>query len=349
MQPFTRSPHLVALIAQAERLATALTRVPPAQAGPLADRNAVASVALDGSPIEGVPQPDVIGGDLDPFGLTERADGDVDTWLDALGVLHTADARVIALEWQGVRRAAADDQIGQRLLDDPVPALAELHAHLTQGLVAPELAGQLRRSDLTVQDRSVGRILYFPADPDAIPARLAALAGWLVSDGAREHALVASGVVHLELLAMHPFESANGRLARTAARLMLRTAGLDPAGVGLVDEALMRDSLGYQEEVARTQRRRDLTIWLERWAEAVVDGLRAAGRELGVVAVQPSARAVAFLATADDRFTVADYRAGAGGGLTAQLAATDLEELLDAGLVRLAPASRGLRYVRVCA
>jgi hypothetical protein len=344
---FTRTTHLVELIAETERTAAALAGAH----GPARDALAagteeapvLATLQLDVALFERLPTVDDLPARLeDPVlqAVVQRPG----TWLDAMGTLREdPDEAVQALETLGVRTAMRADDLVDPLLGDPGPALAELHRRLTRGLVAPERAGTPRRSEQAVHDASVGRILYFPTDPAAIPRELALLGGWLVTTGTREHGLVVSGMLHLELLRIHPFEAANGRLARAAARLVLRGRGLDPAGLAAPEPGLAVDALGYHEEVARTQRRRDATIWLERWAEAVAEALRDAARSLGLRPTQPPARASAFVAAREDEaFTVAEYRAEVG--VAAEDARSDLRTLLDAGLIRRVPGSRGLRF-----
>ena len=157
------------------------------------------------------------------------------------------------------------------------------------------------------------------------------------------HPVIASGVVHHDLLEVHPFESANGRLARAAARLVLRRGGLDPGGLAAPEPILAADALGYHEEVVATVRRGDLVQWLERWAEAVAAGLRMSAARLTLEAPAPPARAAAVLARLDATdFTVADYREAVDVDLDA--AQADLRTLVDARLVTRVPGSRGLRY-----
>jgi hypothetical protein len=346
--PFTRTTHLVDLIAETERLAAALAGAPGPARDELAARvqeaAVLATLRLDGSPLERLPPVDDLPTRLeDPavVAATERPG----TWLDAMGSLRVdPDDAVQALETLGVRTAMAADDLAERLCTDPDRALPELHRRLTRGLVASTHAGTPRRSDQAVHDASVGRILYFVSDPAAIPRQLALLGAWLTTTGAREHGLVVSGMLHLELLRIHPFEAANGRLARAAARLLLRSRGLDPAGLAAPEPDLATDALGYHQEVARTLRRRDATIWLERWGEAVTDALRGAARALDLLPGTAPERGTRFLAERDEpAFTVADYRAGAGVG--PEEARADLRVLLAVGVIQRVPGARGLRYV----
>lgn len=341
---FTRTPHLVDLVATAERLAALLRPVEPsAVVEGLRAAATVASLRLDGSSIEEAPDVDeVLAGTAwqdTARPLEERAG----TWIDALGRHDVPEAQIVAVEFRGVRSALSSDDLAETVLTAPRDTLDRLHRRLTRGLLVPEDAGRLRLSEQAVHDATVGRVLYRPTRPDRIASRLALLSGWLTSTAAREHALVVSGVVHLELLSIHPYEAANGRLARTAARLILRARGLDPHGLAIAETVLEEDPLGYHEEVAATHRRRDVTVWLERWGEAVTGGLRRSARRLGVLDADPPDRAQAFLEGRDGpRFTVADYRAEAEVG--PEDARSDLGALLDTGRVRRVPGSRGLRF-----
>ena len=348
----TRTPHLVDLVGEVERLAALLDGAGADARARVRDdlqaQAAVASLQLDGSGLTAPPSAEELAAveGLVVEASPQRPGG----WFDAMRAAIDRDevpvTEVSVLEYLGVRAGLASDDLTATVLTQATDAFAELHRRLTRGLLTPEHAGRPRRTDQAVHDASVGRVIYFPAPCADIPGRLAALDGWLASAGAREHGLVVSGVVHHELLHVHPFEAANGRLARTAARLVLRARGLDPDGLGASELLLLDDAIGYYEEVARTVRRRDLTIWLERWSEAVAGGLRVAASRLGLLDEVPGARPTGFLDSwANDAFTVADYRAHAQVG--PEQARADLRELLEAGNVRRVPGSRGLRFERV--
>ncbi len=344
---FTRTPHLVDLIAEAEHLSAMLTLADPAPAADLWRDAAMASLAMDGSTIPAPPSE----ADLEASRSAEDLEGLAGTvgWADAMDREHDEapdatdlDRIVWAREYQGVIDAVTADDLADRLLRDPLGALATLHGTLTRGLTPPEHIGALRRSDQAVHDAATGRIVYFATDPSAVAAEVHGLAGWVASAGAREHGLLLSGVVHAELLRIHPFESANGRLARAAARLLLRGRALDPHGLAVPELALQADALGTYEEVARTARRRDHTIWLERWGEAVTSGLRTSAIRLGMLDPEVPARARDFVHERTGRFTVIDYRGDVG--VEPPDARADLERMLDAGVIRRVLGGRGLVF-----
>ena len=348
---FERSPHLVALIAEVERLATLVAAAPaPARVDLRAQRRLEAvraSLALDGVVTEELPSEDAARALVATIGAdgtdaTAAAGDRRGGWLDTLRVLDDpADELITALELLGALAAHDSDDLVAGVFDVPEVVLRELHRRLTRGLVAPERAGATRQLEQAVHDGATGRILYLTTPPGQLPRELGLLLAWLTGPGAREHGVVTSGVLHLELLRLHPFDAANGRVARAAARLVLRARGLDPDHLAVPEPSLALDALGTAEEVARTLRRRDLTVWLERWAEAVAEGLRSSARALGTCTAAPDAHARAFAAE-HPRFTIAEFRAAVPAG--PEQARTQLLELLDAGLVRRVPASRGLRF-----
>ncbi|HEX5811104.1 MAG TPA: oxidoreductase [Pseudonocardia sp.] len=84
-----------------------------------------------------------------------------------------------------------------------------------------------------------------PGRPVRGTARLAQLAE-LVTGGTAAPAPVLVAVVHGELLAVAPFPSANGVVARAAARLAAIASGLDPHGLAVPDVGHLRAVAEYR-------------------------------------------------------------------------------------------------------
>ena len=283
--PCAGSEHLTVLVDEvavlADRVRDVLTTADPsAVAARRADEDeasAAASLRLDGG----------LRGGADGTG-TERPG----TWLDALGGAATSDdavpgpeldetalARMAELELAGVTAGVASDDLadafGRASADAGGlgTALALLHGRITAGLVDGGRAGRLRRGARVVHDASVGRVLFFPTDPALLPDAWDQLLRHVTGAGAgaaaaRQPAAVRTTLLHLELVRHQPFDAANGRLARAAARLALLADGLLPGGLGAPDAVLAEDTLGYHEEVGASVRRRDATRWVERALEA---------------------------------------------------------------------------------
>lgn len=131
----------------------------------------------------------------------------------------------------------------------PLQALARLHVLAAADLAPSDTGG---RADL-------GR----PGASARTSARLALLAD-LVTGSTAVPAPVLVAVVHGELLALAPFRSANGVVARAAARLTAVTTGLDARALAVPEVGHLRRAAEYQRAAAgfATGTRRGLTAWL---------------------------------------------------------------------------------------
>jgi Fic family protein len=134
-----------------------------------------------------------------------------------------------ALVVQGAVRLHAD--LGQLLVPwrhSPRQALARLHVLAAADLVAdPDALGRPRSVGVVPED-PVG--LGPAPEPVEVAARLDGLARVLTA-GTSAPAVVVAAVVHGELMALRAFGTADGLVARAAARLVLVDRGLDPKAV----------------------------------------------------------------------------------------------------------------------
>ncbi|MGP3999631.1 oxidoreductase [Streptomyces sp. 8N706] len=109
----------------------------------------------------------------------------------------------------------------------PLRALARLHLVAAGGSAPEDTVGRPRLAGETVSEPLIE--LPLP-DAEEVAGRLEGLAE-LVLAGTEAPALVTAAVVHGELLALRPFGSCNGLVARTAERIVLVGSGLDPKSI----------------------------------------------------------------------------------------------------------------------
>lgn len=140
----------------------------------------------------------------------------------------------------------------------PLQALARLHA--------------LAAADLTDPDQ-LGR----PRPQPEISARLDLLTR-LVNGGSGVAAPVLAGVAHGELLAVEPFATANGVVARGVSRLVTIASGLDPHGLGVPEVYWLRRAEEYRNAAAgfASGSRQGVGDWLLFCCRALEDGAREA-------------------------------------------------------------------------
>ena len=109
----------------------------------------------------------------------------------------------------------------------PLQALARLH--------------MLAAADRVDDDDALGR----PRAGSQFGRRLEMLAE-LATGGTRAPAPIFAAVIHGELLTLAPFGSADGVVARAAARLVTIASGLDPHGLGVPEVVWMRAAGEYR-------------------------------------------------------------------------------------------------------
>ena len=150
---------------------------------------------------------------------------------------------------QGALRVAAELRpLVETWEHAPFQALARMHTLAAAGLADPE---------------SLGR-------PSAAGSeRLATLASAVAATAVP--AVVVAGVVHGELLSLRPFGSADGVVARAAARVVLVSRGLDPRAVTAPDVGLARDPAAYAA-AGEAFGRGDVAPFLLLWCDAVAHG-----------------------------------------------------------------------------
>ncbi|MGW1378535.1 oxidoreductase [Streptomyces sp. NPDC002446] len=109
----------------------------------------------------------------------------------------------------------------------PLRVLARLHLVAAGGEAPDETVGRPRLAGEPVDEPLIELAL---PDADEVAGRLDGLSRLLLA-GTEAPALVIAAVVHGELLALRPFASHNGLVARAAERIVLVGSGLDPKSI----------------------------------------------------------------------------------------------------------------------
>ncbi|MGI5401870.1 oxidoreductase [Streptomyces sp. CA-135486] len=109
----------------------------------------------------------------------------------------------------------------------PLRVLARLHLVAAGGAAADDTVGRPRLAGEAVDEPLIEAPL---PDASEVTGRLDGLAELIIS-GSSAPALVVAAVVHGELLALRPFGSYNGLVARAAERIVLIGSGLDPKSI----------------------------------------------------------------------------------------------------------------------
>ena len=255
LAPLVGLPGVADAVRRAREAVVALHRHPvnrtgwAASAAEAALRAARASAALDGAELaraDGVVTDPVLAGAVRAAEATGRLLG---TWrtapLQALARLHVLAAADLGAA-DGAPGLGASDAAGAHdaaAVSGAADAAAVSGAADAHGAAAVSGAhGTSAVSGAAGAADSAGA----PGRPVRGTERLALLAE-LVTGGTSVPAPVLVAVVHGELLVLEPFASANGVVARAAARLAAISSGLDPRGLAVPEVGHLRAGTAYRE------------------------------------------------------------------------------------------------------
>ncbi len=152
----------------------------------------------------------------------------------------------------------------------PLQALARLHA--------------LAAADLVDDDAALGR----PRASPEVVGRLDLMTR-LVTGGSAAPAPVLAAVAHGEILALAPFGTADGVVARAVSRLVTMATGLDPHGLGVPEVYWLRRPGEYRDAAAAfaTGQPEGVGAWVLMCCNALEDGAREALSISEAVSGQP--------------------------------------------------------------
>ena len=112
---------------------------------------------------------------------------------------------------------------------------------------------------------------YMPPQAKDVPELVKEFIDWLNLDKSSEmNPVLLAGIVHYEIVRIHPFIDGNGRTARLFATLVLYLSGFDHRRIFALDDFYDRDRKMYYAVLKTVQtNNNDLTQWLEYFSTGV--------------------------------------------------------------------------------
>ena len=110
--------------------------------------------------------------------------------------------------------------------------------------------------------------VYTGPEAGKVPGLVSDLIEWLETNAGEEvHPIIAAGIAHQEVAAIHPFNDGNGRIARALATLILYERGYDFRKLFALEDYYNKDRPEYYKAINigrnYAERRTDFTPWLE--------------------------------------------------------------------------------------
>ncbi len=144
--------------------------------------------------------------------------------------------------------------------------LKTLHSISVHRIISPEQIGVYRTQRVVVRSVESGQIAYRPPAPEEIPTKISEFFTWANSPAARAlHKIIRAGIVHYELVNIHPFIEGNGRTARAMALALLYAEGYDVKRFFSLEQYFDNDIENYYVAIKSVQEspNNDMTYWLE--------------------------------------------------------------------------------------
>lgn len=146
-----------------------------------------------------------------------------------------------------------------------------LHKLTLRKIVEDEKIGEYRKTQVVVKNSKTGEISFRPPMSLAVPFQIKELIAFINSEKAKDiHPVLKSGIVHYELVRIHPFLDGNGRVARALSTLILFLENYDIRKFFSIEEYFDSDPQGYYDALQSVEKNNgDLTHWLEYFTQGL--------------------------------------------------------------------------------
>ncbi|MEK7534646.1 MAG: Fic family protein [Patescibacteria group bacterium] len=165
--------------------------------------------------------------------------------------------------------SASGGQSEKLKIDEEV--IKNLHRITVQKILLEEKCGIYRKTQVVVKNSVTGEVSFRPPMALAIPYQIRDILAFINSKDKQDiHAVLKSGIVHYELVRIHPFLDGNGRVARALSTLMLFLEGYDIRKFFSLEEYFDSDAARYYYALQSVEKNKgDKTQWLEYFTEGL--------------------------------------------------------------------------------
>ena len=138
----------------------------------------------------------------------------------------------------------------------------KIHSFTVEKLLPPDREGIYRTTQVVVKNSLTNEITFRPPPAIEVPYQMEEFLTWLNNLKSDEvHPVLKAGIVHYELVRIHPFVDGNGRMARAVATLVLFLDDYDVKKFFSLEEYYDKDAASYYSSL-KTAESGDLTDWL---------------------------------------------------------------------------------------
>ncbi|MDP3987851.1 MAG: Fic family protein [Candidatus Levybacteria bacterium] len=146
-----------------------------------------------------------------------------------------------------------------------------LHNLTVDKILPPEKVGVYRKTQVVVKNSKTNEVSFIPPKAEEVESQISDFLAFYNSAQNQEiHPILKSGIVHYELVRIHPFLDGNGRVARALATLILFLDDYDIRKFFSLEEYFDSNASDYYEALQSVSKNNgDLTFWLEYFTQGL--------------------------------------------------------------------------------
>lgn len=237
--------------------------------------------------------------------------------------------------------------------------LLEVHKIVTkETLDNPEDEGIFRNRQVIVGNRITSEVVFMPPPTKQVPILVDNFLGWFNAPEINEiDPVIEAGIMHYEIVRIHPFIDGNGRTARIMATIVLFKRGFDLKRFFTLDDYYDHDRRAYYAALKTVDpNRRDITAWLEYFTNGVAVSIEAvkkkviglskdikALKEKGQIALTERQMKIVEQLVQNSKIAISDI--AEMFDITRQAALKEMNKLVGLKVVKLKGKGRGAYYV----
>lgn len=155
-----------------------------------------------------------------------------------------------------------DEEAHRKIENITEPLIKKLHKIITSHILPDEVSGEYRIKQVIIRNSQTGEITFRPPTALEIPFLMKEFLYWVNKTDIPIHPVLKAGIIHHEMVRIHPFIDGNGRVARVTATLILLLGGYDIRRFFSLEEYYDKDAVMYYHALQKASAG-DLTSWLE--------------------------------------------------------------------------------------
>jgi len=198
-------------------------------------------------------------------------------------VLKSKPANIRDSEKEIINYNHALETLNKRLESDQLELslelILEIHKTVIEGLLPAFETGKLRQHPVVVNDPRTGKVVYIPPEIEQVKELIEDLILFVKKNDTVIDPLILAGILHKQMVIIHPFMDGNGRTTRLATKVLLAKMGLNTFNLFSFENYYNQNVTKYFRTVGEYGDYNDVvasidfTNWLEYFTGGLIDEL----------------------------------------------------------------------------